>query len=433
MKMSTKTLLDSFKTTNLKNFFGNISVTFVDQLSISFIQFFIGIVLIYRSVPEEYGLFSFLMAFYYLIASVQNALINTPLMILSPRLSQKEAYTLSRGIVGLLFIGMLMFMFLTLLGFFFFFRHFENVNLQLVHVFCFLFGLGPLSLRDFLRAEEFAQLRPVHALKRDLVYAFFVIAMIIFMVNFSKINSYNIFILIGVSALSITIIPFVKICKPLPRWKEISFAYQKSWKISAWSVWGATSSWFQMQAFVYLPFFLIGVKEVAYLSAARLVMMPPALLSGSWGNYFRPSASQKMSNGDLAGTLHFFFLSTFALVLVLCLYTCVALLLLRQLPTSWIPESYRNISEYVILWAIIIFFMTIRSTLSYLYQVSLAFKQLAIRGMVSAVFTIASTWYLIIKLGLNGTLKGRIAGEFLLMILLAAGATKVIRAKSDQV
>ena len=407
------------------NFIGNISATFIDQLSISFVQFFIGIIFIYKSVPEEYGLFSFLIAFYYLIASIQNALISTPLMVLIPRLSIKEAGKLLRGFTGLLFTGIFILMILTVLSLFLFSEHFERKSLHPLQVFCFLFGLSSLILRDFWRAAEFAQLRPMAALKRDLIYTFFVIAMIIFMVSFAKIDSYNIFILIGVSALSVSILPSLNICRPFPHMDEMYFAFRKSWKLSTWSVMGATSSWFQMQAVVYLPFFLIGLKEVAYLSAARLVMMPPALLQGSLGNYLRPLASRKLAEGDLPGTFRLYFICTFSLLVVLSLYTGVALLLLNQLPSSWIPDSYKNIGEYVILWAIIIFIMTIRSTISNLYHASLAFKQLAIRGTASAIFTIIATWYFILKFDIDGTLVGRMAGELFLMVLLAVNVHKI--------
>lgn len=409
------------------NFIGSISATFFDQLSISFVQFFIGITFIYKSVPEEYGLFSFLIALYYLIASIQNALIGTPLMVLIPRLPMPRARKLLRGFTGLLFVGIFILMISFFLSYFLFPAYFEKKSLHFSKVICFLFGLSSLILRDFLRSVEFSKLRPMTTLKRDLTYTFLVIAMIIFMVSFSKIDSYNIFILIGVSSLSVSILPSVNICRPFPKLDEMYFALKKSWNLSTWSVVGAISSWFQMQAVVYLPFFLIGLKEVAYLSASRLIMMPPTLLQGSLGNYLKPLASKKMNKGDLSGIFRLYSLCTLALLVVLSLYTGIALLLLDQLPPSWIPDNYKNISGYIVLWAVIIFFITIRSTMSHFYHASLAFKQLAIRGAVSAIFTIIATWCFILKLGIDGTLVGRMAGELFLMILLTINMHEIAK------
>ena len=38
------------------------SITFFDQLALSFVQFFVGMAFVYWGSPEEYGLYTFLMA-----------------------------------------------------------------------------------------------------------------------------------------------------------------------------------------------------------------------------------------------------------------------------------------------------------------------------------------------------------------------------------
>ena len=107
---------------------------------------------------------------------------------------------------------------------------------------------------------------------------------------------------------------------------------------------------------------------MAYLAGARLVLMPVSLLSGSWGNYFRPLASRKLSEGDISAAVRLFFISSLAIVTLLVFYTTFVLLLLQAAPEAWLPKDYRDIGNYVLLWAVIIFITTIRSNASSIFQ-----------------------------------------------------------------
>lgn len=412
-----------------KKYIINVSATLLDQLSISFAQFTIGILFIYKSTPEEYGVYTFLMAFYYLIASMQNAIINTPLTIIKPRMHIDEANLLKQGLFGLLLGGMIFLLVLLVLCNIFLSSYFQSKGLKPSDIISFIFGLFSLMLRDFWRMEEFSNLRPNGALKLDILYTLILFVSVLFTISFTSINNRNIFIIIGISALFVTIFPSKEMLKNFPGYSELSFTFNKIFKFSSWALLGATTSWLQIQAFVYLPFFLIGVKEVAYLSAARLVMTPPALLLSSIGNYLRPLMSDRYNRGYQNRILNILLLTTLALIIVLFIYTGFALLLINKIAFYWIPSDYKNIGGYVILWSFIILLVTIRDIFTFIYYASLAFKQLALRSAVSSLFTISLTILFIFKVGINGSLFGRMAGEFFLLILLITGMHKICSTK----
>lgn len=409
------------------------STTFLDQLALSIGSFFIGLVFIYKSTPEQYGIFSFFMAIYYFFASAQNALINTPLIVISPRLPESTRNSFEKGVFGVLFISIPIVVLLVLIwaGSLHILNH--DGQFKITRIIVFAVFLGPVMLREFWRAEEYAKLQPTVALVRDLTYSVLTITIVTMMISLGVLSVNLVFVAMAFSALLVVAAPSMEMCRPIPRWHEIVSSFQQAWKYSCWSLLGATSSWLQGSAYVYLPFLLIGVREVAYLAGARLVMMPVSLLSGSWGNYFRPLASRKLSEGDISAAMRLFFISSLAIVTLLVFYTTFVLLLLQAAPEAWLPEDYRDIGNYVLLWAVIIFITTIRSNASSIFQASLAFKDLALRGLLSAVCTVILTTVLIFEMGAMGALVGRVFGEIILMSFLLLGLRRTLHSSTGLV
>ena len=399
----------------------SVSVTFFDQLTVSFVQFFIGCIFIYSSTPEEYGIYSFFISLYYWVASNQNAIINTPIMVLQPRMTSPiQRAMLMRGMIGLLALLSLCLLIIGMITTFCFKNYLAQKAVTVQHVLWFYFALFPLLLRDFFRANDFANLHPIKAFWRDFSYLLVFIFLVGMNSIFYKIDSKSVFMIMGVAAIIVTLKSFASLIVPLPTIKEITYALQQSWKISVWSFWGANSSSLRRQAFVYLPFFMLGVKEIAYLSAARLVMQPVALLSASWGNYIRPLASKAISSDNLKRIIPVFIKSTVIILLIVISYALVVLSIFHTLPPSWIPENYRHTENYILFWSLIIFISTIAGSFSYFYQASLYFKSLAIVSMLATFFTIIISYYLIKLIGVEGTLAGRIAGEIFRAFSLAA-------------
>ncbi len=397
------------------------SVTFLDQLTLSLGQLFIGLAFIYRGNVEDYGLFTFFMALFYFFVSLQNAMINTPMMVISPRMSNQAKISFERGLFAMLCFGILGATCLCLVwaGASQFLQSRRSFTVHQMTIFALT--LGPLILREFWRAEEFANLRPSMALRRDIAYVSVVLVQVWLLSTTGSLDVATAFLAMAFAAAVVVFTPSFRNARPLPTAGEIQHSFTETWKFSRWSMLGAAASWFQNCAYIYLPFFLLGVRQVAYLAAARLVMTPANLLARSWSNFLRPAASRNIAAGDLTATSRIFIMSTVALIGLLVLYTSAVSLLLLFLPEPLLPEEYRGIDRYVLLWAAVIFLSIVRNNTSCIFQSHLAFRPLALRAGCSALFTVLATAFFVTKVGSVGALFGQLAGEMFLMVLLIAG------------
>lgn len=409
------------------------AITFIDQVTLSVLNFAIGMAFIYMSTPVQYGLYTFMMAIFYFFASVQNAMVNTPIMVLSPRLGCIERKHFEKGLTGLLSVGIPCTGIIILLIAYGFsvFRGTQDFSLN--HAVIFTVSIWPLMLRDYWRAKEYANLRPALALRRDITYSLLALSMLALLIIFKVVYFGTVLPIMGVSAFISFIYCHIKGLQPLVSWHEIQQSFRKTWPYSRWSLLGIASSSLQNNTYVYLPFFMIGIKEVAYLAAARLVMMPGIILSTSWTNYFRPVVSESLAKGEIKESLRTLITSTATLAALLILYTGTVLILLKSLPETRLPRNYQDISIYVLLWAGIMLIIIIRSNISVFFQASLAFKKLALLGLLSAIFTFLISSLLIIKLRALGALVGLGLGEVFFTICLILNMRNVLLSKASHI
>lgn len=386
-------------------------VTFLDQVSLSVASFAVGLAFILRGSPEQYGLYSFYLSLFYLLASAQNAVVNTPLMVLAPRLEPRERERFGRGVLGVLLIGVLATLLLVSAALLVSPR--GSVAAPLVAA-CFL----PLLLRDFFRANEFANLRPGLALRRDAIYAGLACAGVVLLARAGNVRAIHVFAVLAAAAAAIVIRPCVRFFASPPSRADVAGAFRESWVHSRWSLLGAGSTWVQSNAYIYVPFLLLGAREVAFLAAARLVMAPAALLANSWGNLFRPMASRHLFEEDRGAAWTLFMRSSLVLSAILAAYGAVALAALRIAPDAWIPADYRGLEAYLGFWAVVLLLEIVRNNASSLLQASLAFRDLALWGLAVAGVAVALSFAFVAWLGTAGSLVAMVLGELLLMAVL---------------
>lgn len=404
-------------------------ITFIDQVTLSVVNFAIGIAFIYMTNPEQYGLYTFMMAIFYFFSSVQNATVNTPMMVLSSRMDSIKRKHFEKGLTGLLSVGIPCVCVLILLIAYGIKTFRSTQVVTFTHVMIFVVSIWPLMLRDFWRAEEYANLRPTLALRRDISYSLLALSMLTLLIIFKAVSFGTVLPIMGASAFIAFFHRHLEELRPLPGLQNIQQSFRMAWPYSRWSLLGIASSSLQNNIYVYLPFFMIGIKEVAYLAASRLVMMPGALLSASWANYFKPLASNSLAKGEIGEALRMLITSTLALITLLVLYTMGVLIALKALPKTWLPTTYQDIGIYVVFWAGIMLITFLRSNISSIFQASLAFRRLALLGLLSFIFTLIISVLLILKMGSIGALLGLGLGEVFFTICLLLNMRSVLSQK----
>ena len=407
-------------------------MTFADQLVLSGLQFAVGLSFIYFGTPEEYGKFSFLLVLLTLFGSVQNALVNTPLVVLSARITKQKREDFERGLCGVLFFIILVCMVSVISWFSIQNMLALNSKLSLVEAIVFLVFLGPLMLREFWRADEFAKLAPERALRRDVLYCLISAAILLLLLSYQTVLATTCFAAMGIGSFAVILRPTIVLSLPAPEWNVVVRAFKKAWPHSKWSLLGAVSSWLQLQSYVLVPFYMIGTKEVAMLSAARLVMQPPALLSSSWSNYLRPLTSRLLHQGDIQEVRKIFQKSIAINITALMLYTGMIIFLFRISPANLIPDAYQGIGKYILLWGMVICIAIVRDSISAIMQSALAFRPLGMKSLASSLFTCCFTVIMVFTVGGSGALIARIAGDFLLLLMLAIGFGRQLQSSELQ-
>ena len=390
---------------------GKAVITVLDQAVISGVNFFISFMFIYFSTPEKYGVYTFFMSLFNLFASIQNALINTPMIVLSPRMNTNDSSEFRKGLFALLLLYIII-----VFNLIFLISIKDNQLGNIIATFLVSISICFMLIRDYYRTEEYAQIRPESALKRDLLYCVLSIFMI-FIINFSnEVNVQNVFLVIGLSSILISLPKIFRFIKKPPEISQIYNSTQKSWVYSRWSILGATASWIQGNSYIYVPYILLGAREVAYLSAARLLMTPIALLIGSFGNIVRPIISKFLSSENESAAKKVVYKSILILILVLCLYSVFVGLIINYLPSKLLPEDYQGIGKYIVVWTFYYTLKILRTCFSYYMQASLFFKQLAIVGMAVSLICLLVTLTTVHLIGNVGALIGLIISEFLMFV-----------------
>lgn len=399
-------------------------VTFADQAALSSVTFGAGLVFVYGGSPEQYALYTLFVGAFFFIATAQNAIVNTPMMVLTPRMSGAEVDAFNRGLLGALLLSVGGVSLTVAVG-----------AMQLARSVAVPWGLAflvavcfvPQVLRDHFRAQEYALLRPDAALRRDAVYGAVAIIGILVLYVARWITAASVFAVVSVAALAVCLWPTIEVLRSWPTRGEMRTALSTSWEHSRWSLAGALSSWAQGYTYVFVPFALSGSREVAFLAAARLVLTPVMLLVQSWANYFRPTVSQCLARGDRHRATALLLRGCVALAAMLVVYTAGAICLLYILPIDWIPIHYRGIGPYVALWALVAFIQIVRSNVSSVLQASLEFRRLALWGAATATVTVVATIGLVLGLGGFGAMIGMLVGEVTLALGLVSELARCMR------
>lgn len=402
------------------------SFTFMDQLSISFIQFSAGIIFIYFGKPEEYGIYTVFISVLMFFQGIQNCLVNTPLIVLLPKLEPKERKIFQKGIVGI-FLIMLPLFGISFLIWSKIHNTFSTEKFKSTWIIIFTFIILFFAIREFIRAKFYSELKPYFSFRMNFIYAILTFVITLLIIINGYFNLETLLLSICISAFISLFISYKNDLFIKGTRTEILTTFKQVWTISKWALLGGTSTWLQNNIYIALMFFFFGVKQLAYLASAHLLLKPIILFSRSWGNYFRPVVSHYLARGEKDLAIKLFIKSTCSILIALILYTFLIIMAFTFLPKTWLPKQYRGIEEYTLIWAAIVFIVSIRTNMSFSFQASLYFKKLAILGTLATCFSILCSALLMFFLKKSGILLGLLLGEIFFLIILIPGFKRIFR------
>ena len=387
-----------------------------DQATLSVLSFVISIILI-KNVPKvEYGYYSIGVAVTFFVLSIQRAIVNTPLAILliEKKGQEKDNYagSLCYGqflvILPVLCIG-----FATIIVLYFWRLNF--VQTCIAASVCF--AVVGILFREFLRSYLFAQERPLHALKIDLIYILLLSILIPLAYFLYKISVTNIFLVMGISGLAVgSFFGFAQSWRYKP--ECIKESYRENWKFGKWALFGGMVTYLQSYSYLYLLGALLGSVAVAEVSAARLFIMPMILFRAGWGNIVIPHGSKLRENCRLERFFKEQALVTIIYVLVVVLYAVLILGFSDFLQKLMLTQKYVDSFKYFPYWATVNAIGFIGMNAAFGLEVVKMFKIMSKINFITMLVTLGCAYLLISTYGIIGGLMALIIGASFSAVIL---------------
>ncbi|MGB5082056.1 MAG: capsular biosynthesis protein [Burkholderiales bacterium] len=185
--------------------------------------------------------------------------------------------------------------------------------------------------------------------------------------------------------------------------------------LAAWSTAGAGIYWVFSQGYIYLVAGTLDVAAVAAIAATRLLMMPVNLLSTGIGSLMLPLASGWLQRHGAHLLWRRLCLSALGLGAATLCYFAVLWLLRDWLFAIVLKKQFAQRDELLMLWGAIFFITVVRKQLNYLLAAQERFPALTLLTLVSALISLAASYWGILRFGAAGALVGMLIGESISM------------------
>lgn len=389
----------------------------LDQAFLSGLNFLISIVLIKIVSKPEYGYYSIFFSITLFMASIQTAVINTPLAVLliAKKGDEKRKY------VGSLFFGQNLFLFLLafigiISGIITWYFNLLESSVSAIIVAISLASIGILC-REFLRAYFYADETPKTVLIIDVLYVVLIIILGFLAYIFSQLNVAATFFLMGLSSFLIGIF-FINRNKWEFSCSDIKSSYSENWKYGKWALIGVIVTHIQTYSYLYLLGIIISSAAVADVSAARLLLMPLILVQEGWSKVILPHGSKLREGNRLPRLFKEQVAISVAFVVIVMSLVFVLIFFKPLLLKIVLSAKYENSFDYIFYWGAIFSMGFIALNASFGLQVLKNFELISKINFVTMLVTVLLAYFLIYSNGIKGGLIALLIGQTISAIIL---------------
>jgi len=389
----------------------------IDQAILSALNFLISVVLIKIVSKPEYGYYSIFFSIILFMASIQTAVINTPLAILLITKNGEE----KKRYVGSLFYGQNLFLIpLAIVGIIggiiaWYFNILEPSLSAIIAAISIAF-IGILC-REYLRAFFFADDTPKTVLITDVLYVILVIILGSLAYIFSQLNVALLFFLMGLSSFLVGIL-FIKRNKWNYSRDDIKSSYSENWKYGKWALIGVTVTHIQTYSYLYLLGIIVSSAAVADVSAARLLLMPLILVQEGWSKVILPHGSKLREGNRLPRLLKEQIAISIIFVLIVMSLVFVLVFFKSTLLKIVLSAKYENSFDYIFYWGAVFAMGFITLNASFGLQVLKKFELISKINFFTMIITVLSAYFLIHAQDIKGGLIALLIGQTISAIIL---------------
>lgn len=388
----------------------------LDQALVSGTNFLLGIVLVRLLGLEEYGIFVLLWMVVQFFASIQMALIASPMMIIAPKKSgnEKESYLSTTIYIQIIFIFIL-----TISAAFLTFTpdsmRPDWLNNQ------FLFPLISILIffqfQDFSRRYFFVTLLPEKAFYIDVIaYGLQVPTIFIVLTYFPSFEN-AIFVIATAMFLS-TLLSFRWLCTSPISFRQIIISIKHHWRSSKWLLGSAITQWLSGNYFLIISAILMGPVLVGSIKAAQNIFGIINIFFQALDNFMPSEASRRLTQNNLKSMMSYLYIVAIFSAIIVILFS-VLVYWFRESITIYIYGSANENTLNAMFWLIPIFLLM---ALIKPLQVSLRGLEktfpIFFAQLVSACISIISAELLIEKYQVNGVMLGMLFVQVSVFLIL---------------
>ena len=390
------------------------NITIFDQALVSGTNFITGLVLARILGMEGYGLFILLAGVILFSATIQNALITSPMMILGATAKQSSYYQ-TTAILQALFTTIL-FLIIVALG-----SLINNINpdLQLNSLLLPLaLATSGFLLQDFLRRYFFSTKKNSLALINDsLSYGLQLICILIanylydFDVKFCLyIMALTSFLAVthGVATSGLLIIP-TKIALP-----DYINTLNEHWLLGKWLVAKNITYWLSTQVVIYMTGIFISVATVGAMGAALNIVGIANILFLALDNFAMPRASQFYASKGIEGLSKYIT----RISIIGGTLTAIIVLLASMAPEFWLnlvySDEYAGYGWLVIGWSIYYFIGYFHRPYGIALRALKQTRTIFSGSLAGAIATITICYPAMAYLGAEGAMMTLIASQLVI-------------------
>jgi len=183
--------------------------------------------------------------------------------------------------------------------------------------------------------------------------------------------------------------------------------------LAAWPTAGAAIHWTFSQGYIYLVAGTLDVAAVAAIAATRLLLMPVNLLSTGIGSLMLPLAAGWLHQHGAPLLWRRLCLLALGLAAATLCYFAILWLLRDWIFAVVLNKQFVQRDELLMLWGAIFLVMVVRNQLAYLLAAQGRFRAQTLLTLVSAVISLAASYWGMLRFGVAGALVGMLIGELI--------------------
>ena len=267
--------------------------------------------------------------------------------------------------------------------------------------------------REYFRMVLFAHRRPHDVLRTDIVYVVLTVAGV-FAATLTPAPAVTAVFTLSIAAAATGILLSQTLRRHEPWTAEGSRGILREIApLAVWPTAGAAIHWTFSQGYIYLVAGMLDVAAVAAIAATRLLLMPVNLVSAGIGSIMLPLASGWLHQHGAPMLLRRLCLMALGLAAATLCYFSVLWLLRDWIFSVVLKKQFAQRDALLMLWGAIFLVMVVRYQLGYLLAAQGRFRALTLTTLVSAVISLAASYWAMLRFGVAGALVGMLIGELI--------------------